>query len=149
MSGVSWQPGFLVSATLLDRLKHAVVLREHVLATHLIEQSLEKQNCSKHLVVWITVKTTSQNSLRLPRPCRRRMKKRGFRVTGTAVSVEEYPVMGRPHLQSSRPYFTSDSSTFLFPKQGVYISCLHGTCALKEDFITCAAMEFLFTRQLA
>lgn len=146
---MSWQPGLLVSATLLDRLKHAIVLRENVLATHLIDQSLEKQNYNKHFIVWITMKTTSHNSLRLPRPCRRRMKKRGFWVSGTAVSVEEYPVVGRPHLQCSRPHFTSDSSTLLFPVQGAYISSLHGTCALKEDFITCAAVEFLFTRQLA
>lgn len=38
VSGVSWQPGLLASAILLDRLKHATVLRENVLATHLLDR---------------------------------------------------------------------------------------------------------------
>ena len=46
--------------------------------------------------------------------------------------------------QCSSPYFTSYHPHLPSPHAGVYVSSLHGICALKEDFITSATLEFLF-----
>ena len=77
------------------------------------------------------------------------MEKRGLWVRGLAASIEDYPVVWRPQSPLLQAVFYLRQPHLPFPLQGAYISSLHGICALKEGFITCAAMEFLFTRQLA